>query len=84
MVPRERTDSLVDDGLDDEETMVSRIPLCRLKLAPEAVSPCLGFTRPANVDGRRHRRLDRRGDHDRTLTIDPGSSKVKSIVCAGS
>lgn len=75
MVPRERTDSLVDDGLDDEETMVSRIPLCRLKLAPEAVSPCLGFTRPTNVDGRGHRRLDRLGDHAGTMTIDLSSSK---------
>lgn len=76
MVPRECADGLVDDGLDDEETMLVRIPLGRLKLAPKAVAPCLRFTRPAHIDGGRNRWLDRSGDHARTMTIDHGSSRL--------
>ena len=41
MVTGECRDRLVDDGFDDQETMFIRIPLGRLKLAPEAVTPCL-------------------------------------------
>lgn len=76
MVTRECRDCLVDDSFDDEETMLVRIPLGRLKLAPKAVAPCLGFRRPSNVDGRRNRWLNRRGDHARTMTIDHGSSRL--------
>jgi hypothetical protein len=43
MVSRERRNSFVDDGLDDDETMFVRIPLGCLKLTSEAVAPCLGF-----------------------------------------
>jgi len=43
MVSRECRDCLVDDGLDDDETMFDRISLGCLKLTPEAVAPCLGF-----------------------------------------
>ncbi len=75
MVARECADSLVDDGLDDEETMFVRIPLGRLKLAAKAIAPCLRFRRPSNVDGRWDRWWDRLGDHTRTMTIDHGSSK---------
>jgi hypothetical protein len=75
MVPRECRDGLVDDGLDDEETMLDRIPLGRLKLAPKAVSSGLRFARPSDVDGRWDRWLYRLGDHARTMTIDHGSSK---------
>ena len=55
MMARECRDRFVDDGVDDEETMFFRIPLGRLKLAPKAVTPCLGFGRPTHIDGRWHR-----------------------------
>ena len=55
MVPRECRDCLVDDGFDDQEAMFVRIPLGRLKLAPEAVTPCLGFGRPTHINGGWHR-----------------------------
>ena len=55
------------------------VTLGRFKLAPEAVTPCLGLRRPTNVDGGWDRGLNRRGDHPRTMTIDLGSSKSKSI-----
>lgn len=76
MVPRECRDCLVDDGIDDEETMLVRIPLGRLKLTPEAVPPCLRLARPTHIDGRWNRWLDRLRDHARTMTIDHGSSKA--------
>lgn len=75
MLARECADCLVDDGLDDEETMLVRISLGRLKLAPKAIAPCLCFRRPTNVDRRWNRWLDRLGDHARTMAIDHGSSK---------
>jgi len=75
MVARECADCLVDDGLNDEEMMLVRVSLGRLKLAPQAIAPCLGFRRPSNVNGRWNCWLDRLGDHARTMTIDHGSSK---------
>ena len=83
MMASERADSLVDDGLDDEETMFVRIPLGRLKLSAKAVAPCLGFRRPTDIDGGWDRRRDRLGDHNRTLTIGPALSKWGSIVSFG-
>ena len=44
MMTGECRDSFIDDGFNDQETMFVRIPLGRFKLAPKAVSPCLGLT----------------------------------------
>ena len=60
--------------------MLARISLGRLKLAPEAIAPCLSFTRPPDIHGRGDRGLDRLGDHDRTMTIGSGSSKMGPII----
>ena len=75
MVARECRYRFVDDGFDDQETMLLRIPLSRFKLATEAVSPCLRLGTPPNINRGGHRWLDRLGDHAGTMTIDPGSSK---------
>lgn len=43
MVSGECRDCFVDDGLDDDEAMLDRIPLGCLKLTSKAVAPGLGF-----------------------------------------
>ena len=59
MVTRECRQGLVDDGLDDDETMFVSIPLRRFKLAPSAIASglLLGTSRQAPEGDRQNRNI---------------------------